>query len=91
MKIKGCLWKEGVNGLGVRGIHKLPYRKLFDKAARIHDSNYDDGCNSYNRYIADTDFLMDCISVCSNDIQSFFAIFYFIIVRLFGWLFFNYK
>ena len=40
MRLKGCLWHEGSNGLGVGPIWLrllLPYRKLFDKAARIHD------------------------------------------------------
>ena len=38
--IKGLLWHEGSNGLGVGPIwlrRLLPYRRLFDKAARIHD------------------------------------------------------
>lgn len=37
--LKGIFWKPGINGLGVFGFHKLPYAKLFDKAARQHDSD----------------------------------------------------
>ena len=32
MRLKGVLWKPGVNGLGVWGIRCLPYRKRFDKS-----------------------------------------------------------
>ena len=38
--LKGLLWHEGSNGLGIGPIwlrRLLPYRKLFDSAARIHD------------------------------------------------------
>lgn len=86
--IKGCLWKEGINGLGVRGFHQLPYKKLFNSAANIHDANYDKGGN---RYLADKNFLINCMNVCSNDLQCSTAIIYYIIVRLFGWLFFKYE
>ena len=40
MHLKGCLWHVGSNGLGVGPIwlrRLLPYRRLFDSAARIHD------------------------------------------------------
>ena len=38
--LKGLLWHKDSNGLGVGPIwlrRLLPYRKLFDSAARIHD------------------------------------------------------
>lgn len=38
--IKGLLWHEDNNGLGFDPIwlkRLLPYRRLFDNAARIHD------------------------------------------------------
>ena len=52
MKIKGIFYKPGVNGLGVRGFHRLPYRKLFDEAARHHDWMYDLGGDSGDRKAA---------------------------------------
>lgn len=89
-RLKGCLWKPGINGLGVRGLHKLPYRKRFDRAAKSHDWRYDNGGTGHTRFIADCIFLECCIQESDNDFQCFFAILYFIVVRLFGWAFFRY-
>ena len=92
MNIKGLLWHEGSNGLGVGPIwlrRLLPYRKLFDKAARIHDQCYDTKGNSRKLY--DLLFLYNCLNVCTNPLQKFIAYIYYILVRLFGWLFYRYQ
>lgn len=91
MKIKGIFWKPGVNGLGVRGFHRLPYRKRFDEAARRHDWMYDLGGGGGNRAAADVTFHHDCARACENTIQVTASVVYFYAVRLLGWLFFNYK
>ncbi len=91
IRIKGCLWKEGVNGLGIRGMSRLPYRRLFDVAAREHDRKYDLGGDGGDRRFADLVFLWQCAAVCKTDAQAFMAMAYYTAVRLFGWLFFNYK
>lgn len=94
-RIKGCLWKEGANGLGVRlplaGTLPLPYRRLFDVAAREHDRRYDLGGGGGDRRFADLLFLWDCAAVCRTDTQAAMAMLYYTMVRLFGWLFFNYN
>lgn len=89
--IRGCLWKPGVNGLGVRGMNHLPYRVLFDYAARVHDTCYDIGGNSQDRRMDDLLFLSNELNACSTPMQYMFAWFYYIIVRLFGWLFYRYE
>lgn len=89
-QLKGCLWKPGVNGLGIRGFHHLPYRKRFDGAARMHDKLYDCEGTSKDRFKADRLFFFFCIDSCNTDLQCFFAILYFVIVRMFGWAFYRY-
>jgi hypothetical protein len=91
VKIKGCLWKPGVNGLGVLGFHKLPYRKRFNKAARSHDYHYDLAGNWWARREYDILFLQNMVDVCENTLQVSVAVAYYYVVRLFGWAFFNYK
>ena len=91
MKIKGIFYKPGINGLGVRGFHRLPYRKLFDEAARHHDWMYDLGGDSGDRKAADVRFHYDCARVCATTLQVTMSIIYFYAVRLFGWMFFKYK
>lgn len=91
MSLKGILWKPGINGLGVLGFHKLPYRNRFDRAAREHDRCYDIGEDRFDRFYFDVNFLRDCLFACDNDIQCFMAVVYFVFVRLFGWAFFRYN
>lgn len=90
-RLRGCLWKPGINGLGVLGFHHLPYRKRFDAAARMHDKLYDCGGAGRDRFRADRIFLGGCIQCSVSDLQCLFAILYFIAVRLFGWAFFRYS
>lgn len=94
MKIRGCLWKPGINGLGVgpqwlRVL--LPYRKQFDTAARIHDDNYDHRGDSHDRFLFDKYLLDNMLMQSSSDLQVLFAILYYILVRLFGWMFYRYN
>lgn len=95
MKIRGCLWKEGANGLGVRlpivGLLPLPYRKRFDVPARRHDAMYDKGGDGWNRAYYDQMFGQWCWRYAHSRTARVFAVIYYIVVRLFGWLFFNYK
>lgn len=91
VKIKGCLWRPGINGLGVLGFHRLPYRKRFDTAARNHDAEYDEQGNWKDRREYDIIFLQSMLEVSETTLQVSVAVIYFYAVRLFGWLFFNYK
>lgn len=89
--LKGCLWKSGVNGLGVFGFHTLPYRRLFDEAARLHDAHYDLMGDRHSRLTADRLFLIDMVKVCDSTLQVTIAIIYYIFVRLIGWAFYRYN
>lgn len=91
MRLRGILWKPGINGLGVLGFHRLPYRKRFDYAARQHDELYDikNGTRK-DRRVADIFFFQSCLQNCRTDLHCFMAIIYFVLVRLFGWAFFRY-
>lgn len=90
--IRGVLWKPGINGLGVRGCSRLlPYRHRFNAAACEHDANYDEKGKAKDRRIYDIHFLRCMTKACQTDLQVFFAIVYYVIVRLFGWLFYRYN
>ena len=83
MKIKGALWKKGVNGLGVGPMwlrKLLPYRKLFDKAARKHDECYDTSGDGEERKAYDLLFLCSCLSVSNTPMQRIAAYIYFVLV-----------
>ena len=90
MKIKGIFYKPGINGLGVRGFHRLPYRKRFDKAARKHDECYDTRGDRESRKAYDLLFLCSCLSVSDTALQCMVAYVYYALVRLFGWAFYRY-
>lgn len=90
IRIRGCLWQPGVNGLGVRGFHALPYRERFDRAARRHDCNYDQQGGWQTRRLADMSFLQDMLWVCRTDGQCAAAMAYYVAVRALGWLFYRY-
>lgn len=91
--LKGCLWHEGSNGLGVGPMwlrKLLPYRQLFDKAAREHDRRYDTQGNGTLRKVYDVGFLINCLCVCRTTWQCVTAWTYFILCRMFGWMFYRY-
>ncbi len=90
-KLRGLLWKPGVNGLGVRGLHCLPYRKRFAEAANNHDLEYDERGGWRDRREYDIIFLQAMLEKCENTLQVSVAVAYYYAVRVFGWLFYNYK
>ena len=92
-RIKGCLWKEGVNGLGVgpAWLRRLvPYRDRFDTAARVHDDEYDQKGDGHMRFLFDKYLLENMLRRSGNDVQAVFSVVYFVLVRAFGWLFYRY-
>lgn len=93
MTLRGCLWHEGTNGLGVGPMwlrRWLPCRKRFDKAAREHDAWYDTQGDGWARELDDLLFLMNCLKVSETVPQQMMAIIYYGIVRVFRWMFFRY-
>lgn len=95
MSLKGCFWHKGSNGLGVgpKWLKSfLPYRILFHIPAIIHDDNYDvKGGTWVTRAHADTIFLHDMLEVSTNIEERLIAIIYYILVRIFGWMFYRYN
>ena len=92
--LKGCLWHQGSNGLGVGPIwlrRWLPYRKTFDAAARKHDEWYDTKGDGWARELDDLLFLCECLKAARTPMQRFFACLYFLLVRTFGWAFYRYN
>lgn len=89
--LRGLLWKPGVNGLGVRGFHCLPYHKRFEEAANNHDTEYDEKGGWRDRREYDIIFLQAMLEKCVNTLQVSVAVIYFYVVRLFGWLFYRYN
>lgn len=93
MTLRGMFWKPGINGLGVgskwlRAL--LPYKERFDSAAREHDAAYDCKGDGESRFLADKRLLREMLCASDNDRECFFAIFYYTLVRMFGWLFYRY-
>lgn len=94
INLKGCFWKEGINGLGVgpQWLRMfLPYRKKFNDVARLHDECYDINGDEYSRKIYDLLFLYRCMNISNIFIQKIMAIIYYIMLRLFGWMFYRYQ
>jgi hypothetical protein len=92
-KLRGMLWKPGVNGLGVgpKWLRRLlPYRKRFHEAALHHDVRYDKRGGDKERCKYDIAFLEDMIYDSSSTLQVSVAVVYFYAVRVFGWLFYRY-
>ena len=92
-KMRGCLWKAGVNGLSVGPSwmrRLLPYRERFDTAARIHDDIYDVKGDGHMRFLADKYLLENMLRQSGNDLQVGFSVAYYVCVRMFGWLFYRY-
>lgn len=93
MGLRGCLWHEGSNGLGVGPIwlrKLLPYRKRFDKAARKHDECYDTKGDGEARKAYDLLFLCSSLSASDTMMQRMVAYVYYALVCLFGWAFYRY-
>lgn len=93
MTLRGCLWHEGSNGLGVGPMwlrRWLPYRKTFDAAARKHDDCYDTCGDGESRKAYDLLFLCSCLSVSGTTLQCMVAYAYYALVRMFGWAFYRY-
>lgn len=94
MMFKGCFWHEGSNGLGVGPMwlrRWLPYRKTFDAAARVHDDCYDMRGDEQTRRLYDIGFLILCLQSSRSDWACAVAWVYFILCRLFGWMFYRYN
>lgn len=93
MKIKGMLWKPGVNGLGVGKLwvnRLLPFGGLFHQAAVAHDRHYDQKGDGALRKDADRLFLRGMLDVCTKGREAACAVLYYAAVRMFGWLFYRY-
>ena len=93
MRLKGCFWHEGSNGLGVGPMwlrRCLPYRKRFDKAARVHDDCYDTCGDKWSRRLYDIGFLIMCLEASRSNMARVMAWAYFILCRIFGWMFYRY-
>lgn len=94
MRLRGCFWRPGVNGLGIgssRMNRLLPCADLFYYAARTHDVNYDNEGNGDMRKMADYVFLLNMLKACYSPWQRGMAYAYFVIVRLCGWMFYRYE
>ncbi|MDY3876883.1 MAG: hypothetical protein SOZ60_05655 [Prevotella sp.] len=94
MRLRGCLWHKGSNGLGIGPLwlrRWLPYRKVFDAAARKHDAWYDMKGDGWARQMYDIGFLIMCLKARRSDMACVFAWIYFILCRMFGWMFYRYN
>lgn len=89
--LKGLLWRPGENGLGVLKLHRLPCRRRFDDAAKMHDRMYDERGTWRWRRHADMRFLSGMVDSCSADWQVALAVAYYCAVRMGGWLFYRYN
>lgn len=93
MRLKGCLYKEGVNGFGIRKF-RPPYADLFDPVGCSHDRYYDLGGDEDFRLFADIEMLRGMLEI-AEDRESrwlvFYSVFCYCVVRMCGWAFYNYK
>ena len=90
MRLKGILWRAGVNGCGVFGI-KPPFFDKFQACCELHDAMYDLGGDGKARFKADKRLLMDMVERSTGSWLMLWCFVYYLSVRMFGWLFFNYK
>ena len=92
MKLKGLLYRRGINGCGVKIFHiRTPYHERFKAACEVHDAAYDAGGDGAARQFVDIAFLERMLMLCDNSKLVFVSICYYVAVRALGWLFFNYK
>ncbi len=90
IRIKGFLWRAGVNGCGVLGV-KPPFWRKYRDCCALHDALYDDGGCSTERFRADKRLLCDMLARSHSAWMVMWCIVYYITVRAIGWMFFNYK
>ena len=88
--LKGALWRAGVNGCGVFGI-KPPFFDKFQACCELHDAMYDLGGDGKARFKADKRLLVDMVERSTGSWLMLWCFVYYLSVRMFGWLFFNYK
>ncbi len=89
-KLKGILWRAGVNGCGVFGI-KPPFFDKFQACCELHDAMYDLGGDGKERFKADKRLLVDMVERSTGSWLMTWCFIYYLSVRMFGWLFFNYQ
>lgn len=85
-------------GYGKSYFIKPPEWALFNASCKIHDDNYEQGGNRFDRLTADVGFFWRMVSDCNKQETLklkrkavYIAVLYFILVRMFGWASFNYK
>lgn len=88
--LKGILWRVGVNGCGVFGI-KPPLWRKYQACCELHDAMYDLGGDGKERFRSDKRLLMDMVERSTGSWLMMWCFVYYLSVRMFGWLFFNYK
>lgn len=69
----------------------LPYNERFYIPACYHDIWYSEWWTEKDRELIDFNFYLDCLNRCNWKLDKFFALFYYSMVTLFGFIFFNYK
>ena len=90
MRLKGILWRAGINGCGVFGL-KPPFFDKFQACCELHDAMYDLGGDGKARFRADKRLLVDMVERSTGSWLMLWCFVYYLNVRMFGWLFFNYK
>lgn len=69
----------------------LPYNKKFYIPACYHDISYSEWWTQKDKERIDFIFYLDCLKQCDWIIDTLFALFYYELVTLFWFMFFNYK
>lgn len=89
-KLKGALWRAGVNGCGVFGV-RPPFFDKFQTCCELHDAMYNEGGDGMARFRADKRLIVDMVNRSTGTWLMLWCFVYYVAVRMFGWLFFNYK
>lgn len=89
-KLKGALWRAGVNGCGVCGV-RPPFFDKFQACCELHDAMYNEGGDGKARFRADKRLIVDMVNRSMGTWLMMWCFVYYVAVRMFGWLFFNYK
>lgn len=69
----------------------FPYSVKFYISSCNHDYGYTNWTTKEDKEIYDANFYNDCLSVCTWVVDRFFALFYYLMVSEFWFIFFNYK